>query len=283
MSYREPLLAEVLTCDQAGRGGMFLFTRNRFPGSHSVLISTSRSYGEPNALMGATSRSPSSTRPVWHTNSTTMSLPWMLLGSHGAGGARRNPATQTSSGGACLLHERAVQLEDVVGVLRRPCDRAGHHLGADEVEPVLETGDDPEVAATAPQAPEQLVVLLLTRTYDTPVRRDDLHRSDVVATPAEPAREVTEPAPQGEACDACAGDEAKHRRETVELRLAAARGRSSRTSRRRRLPGNAPPARGSDQSCRSRQNALIVVRRPPGDVGSAPTPRHAVGQPTGRG
>src|SRR5687767_15384978 len=50
--------------------------------------------------MGAASFSPSSSDPVWQKKTATIGLPWISLGSHGAGGAGRIAPTHTSSGGA---------------------------------------------------------------------------------------------------------------------------------------------------------------------------------------
>ena len=59
-------------------------------------------------------------------------------------------------------------------------DRAGEHR-ADWVQPVLEGGDDAEVSAPAPQAPEQIRVLLGAGGQEPPISRDDVGGEQVVA------------------------------------------------------------------------------------------------------
>ena len=62
--------------------------------------------GLPTLRSTATSASPSSGRPVWHTNTATMNWPCTSFGSHGAGGARRSTATLVSSRGAAAESSR---------------------------------------------------------------------------------------------------------------------------------------------------------------------------------
>jgi hypothetical protein len=50
-------------------------------------------------------------------------------------------------------------------LLDRPERRPGHHRGADRVRSELERRDNAEVAAAAPQRPEQLGVLVGARAY----------------------------------------------------------------------------------------------------------------------
>jgi hypothetical protein len=88
------------------------------------------------------------------------------------------------------------------------------------VELVLEARYNPKVAAPATKAPEEVPVLLFARSHHAPVRRDNIHREDVVAAPAISAREITEAAPEREARDARIGDKAEHRGKTVNLCLA---------------------------------------------------------------
>src|SRR5258707_15886826 len=61
--------------------------------------------GLPNALIGATAFSPSATLPEWQTKNATIGLPCISFAIHGAGGARRMPATTANSGGALAAIE----------------------------------------------------------------------------------------------------------------------------------------------------------------------------------
>jgi hypothetical protein len=72
----------------------------------------------------------------------------------------------------------------------------------DAMQAELEFGHDPEVAAAAPDPPEQLGVLVIARPHDVPRRRHDLRRDDVVAREAVLPREPTVASAQGEPPDA---------------------------------------------------------------------------------
>ena len=63
----------------------------------------------------------------------------------------------------------AVEAQHLVGPVDRVGDRSAVDV-RDRVQPVLERGDDPEVAAPAPQRPEQVFVLVLAGG-DAPVHR----------------------------------------------------------------------------------------------------------------
>ena len=131
----------------------------------------------------------------------------------------RRTATLVSSRGAVAL-EFAKGFEHLLASSRAPGDGAAEDLGADGVEPVLERGDDAEVAAAAAQRPEQVGVLVGRRAHDLALGGDHVHRDHVVAGPAVAARQVAEAAADGEAGDAGGGDEAEHGRQPVHLRLA---------------------------------------------------------------
>ena len=76
----------------------------------------------------------------------------------------------------------------------------------------------PKIAAGAADRPEEIGVLVAAGGADLAVRGDDLDLLEVVDRPAEAARQIAEPAAEGEAGDADLGDEAEHRREPVLLR-----------------------------------------------------------------
>ncbi|MDT4830473.1 hypothetical protein FQZ97_639380 [compost metagenome] len=154
------------------------------------------------------------------------------------GGRRRDPqnrhAGQFARG---LCAERTVGVENLPGVVAAPCDRTAQDFGADGKEPVLEGGDDAEVAAAAAQRPEQVLVLVRRRTQDLAAGRHDLHRDHVVAGPAVATREVAESAADGEARDPGGRHKTEHGGEPVQLCLAvdvaqrAARLRARRATR----------------------------------------------------
>ena len=66
------------------------------------------------------------------------------------------------------------QAEDLGRVVHRPRHHTGEHGGAERMEPELEGRDDAEVAAAAPEAPEQVGVLLLAGDEKFAVGRDDV-------------------------------------------------------------------------------------------------------------
>ena len=66
------------------------------------------------------------------------------------------------------------------------------------MQPVLDRGDDAEVAAAASQAPEQVGVLLLGRAEEMAVGGDDVEGQCVVAGESEPPAEASEAAAKRE-------------------------------------------------------------------------------------
>src|SRR6476661_4526193 len=88
------------------------------------------------------------------------------------------------------------------------------------MEPVLEGCDDPEVAAAAAQAPEQVGVLALARGQEAAVGGDDVRRDQVVAGKAVLALEPADAAAERQTRDAGARDGAAGGREAERLRLA---------------------------------------------------------------
>ena len=86
------------------------------------------------------------------------------------------------------------------------------------MRPEAERGDDAEVAAAAPQRPEQLRVLLGARARLRAVGEDDVGLDQVVDREPVLAREVADAAPQGEAADAGGADDPRGRGQTVLVR-----------------------------------------------------------------
>ena len=76
----------------------------------------------------------------------------------------------------------------------------------------------PKIAAGAADRPEEICVLVPAGDANLAVRGDDLDLLEVVDGPTEAARQIPEPATEGEAGDPDLGDEAENRREPVLLR-----------------------------------------------------------------
>src|SRR4029453_15522053 len=70
---------------------------------------------------------------------------------------------------------------------------------ADLMEAERESGDDPEVAATTPERPEEVGVMLTVGEADPAVGGDDLDLLEVVHRPSEATGQVAEPAAEREA------------------------------------------------------------------------------------
>ena len=116
------------------------------------------------------------------------------------------------------LGEHAVGAEDLLGAGGVPQDQTASDRRADRVQQECEPSDHAEVAAAAPQRPEQLCVDLAIGGADRAVGGDDLHLVEVVDGPAEAAHQVAETAAEGQAGDADLGDESEHGRQAVPLR-----------------------------------------------------------------
>ncbi len=74
---------------------------------------------------------------------------------------------------------------------------------------IFERGHDAEVAATAPQAPEQIRILLCADLQDLAVRGHELERCDVVAGETELAHQPSLTAAKSEPGDAGVGSGAQ--------------------------------------------------------------------------
>ena len=115
------------------------------------------------------------------------------------------------------LGEHAVGAEDLLGAGGVPQDQTASDRRADQVQQEGEPSDHAEVAAAAPQRPEQLCVDLAVGGADRAVGGDDLHLVEVVDGPAEAAHQVAETA-AGQAGDADLGDESEHCCQAMPLR-----------------------------------------------------------------
>jgi hypothetical protein len=116
--------------------------------------------------------------------------------------------------------ELAEEPEDVAGARRGMEDRSGQDGRPDLVQAVLEGGDDAEVAAASPEAPEEVRVLALAGAHEARVGRHHVRGHQVVAGQAEAAIEPADAAAEREARDAGGRDHAAGRRQAERLGLA---------------------------------------------------------------
>jgi hypothetical protein len=146
-----------------------------------------------------------------------MGLPCQAWGRNGAGRA------QAHDGGGGQLPRRlfgevAVGGQHLIGPLRAPDDQAAGDHRADLVQAEAEPGDDPKVAATTPQGPEQLGMLVAVGGADRTVGGDDLDLGEVVDRKAEATGQIAPAAAQGQAGHAGLRHEPEHGRQAVGLR-----------------------------------------------------------------
>ena len=96
-------------------------------------------------------------------------------------------------------------------------ERAGEDVRIERVRAERERRHDAEVAASAPQAPEQVRVLVRARTDGLAGREDDIRRDEVVDRQAVPARQPADAAAQREPGDPRPGYDADRHGEAVRL------------------------------------------------------------------
>src|SRR5262245_22691148 len=85
---------------------------------------------------------------------------------------------------------------------------------------VFEGGGDAEVAAAAPDGPEQIGFFLFACAHHLAFGRDQFDRAQIVEGKTVPAHQPSKPTAQGEPGDAGARHDAAGNGEVVELRLA---------------------------------------------------------------
>src|SRR6185312_1768624 len=96
-------------------------------------------------------------------------------------------------------------------------DRAAVDL-LHRVQAELERGDDAKVSAAATERPEEIVVLVIARSHLLAVCGYDLGPDEVVDAQAHTAREIADPAAEGQAADTGRRDHASGRREPMLVR-----------------------------------------------------------------
>jgi hypothetical protein len=107
----------------------------------------------------------------------------------------------------CLTHQVSIRSHDLGGAVHLPQHRPGRH-GAHRMEAEVEGGHHAEVAATAPQGPEQVRMVLLVGVHERPIGEDQVGAEQAVDGEAETTGEVPDAAAQGEAAHPGGGDEA---------------------------------------------------------------------------
>src|SRR5438128_1009038 len=100
-----------------------------------------------------------------------------------------------------------MELQDFGRSVEWPADDASEHEWADRVQPVLERGGHPEIAATTAQCPEELGIGVVAAHEKLTVGGHDLDREQVVAAETEPTRQPAEPAAERQTRDASRGDD----------------------------------------------------------------------------
>ena len=136
-----------------------------------------------------------------------MGCPWSSSGKAGSGWGQPEVGHDPQLVGR-VGHEVTEEPQHLAGLRHGPRQQAGQDGGAERVEPVLERGDHAEVAAAAPQAPEQVGVLLLAGDKKFPVGGDHVAGHEAVNGESEAAHEVADATPQGQPADAGVGDDA---------------------------------------------------------------------------
>src|SRR5581483_3280640 len=169
---------------------------------------------------------------------------------------------------AYVLGERrdevAAEAERLGALVDPPEEQPEVDQRTDLVEPELELGDDAEVAAPAPERPEEVGILGRRRTQDIAPGRDDLGDEEVVDGQAGLARQPAHPAAEREPADPSVADEAAGDGQAVRLggAVQVAPGRATATdgpARRRVDRDLAHPAEVDHQPALADRVAAEVV------------------------
>ena len=129
--------------------------------------------------------------------------------------------------------ELAVEPEQVAGLVQLEEHRPAVDV-LDRAEPELERRDDAEVAAAAPDRPEEVGVVLLAGDVEGAVTGHHVGGQQVVEGEAETAREVADAAAEGQPADTGGRDDAARRGQPERVRrgVEVAPGRAARDPRR---------------------------------------------------
>ena len=128
--------------------------------------------------------------------------------------------------------ELAVQPEQIPGLVQLVEHRPAVDV-LDRAEPELERRHDTEVAATTPDRPEEVRVVLVAGDVEGAVPGDHVRRQQVVQSQPQPPREVADATAEGQAADAGGRDDAAR---SWPVRTGTPR-RSGRPRSRRPRPG----------------------------------------------
>ncbi len=153
--------------------------------------------------------------------------------------------------------------------LSRPLDRMADQAASDRrhrMEAELDRGSDPEVAAAAPQGPEQVRIGVGRDVEDATFRRDELDGEHVVGREAVLRHQPPEPAAERQSGDAGVGDRAARGREAVQCRLTVQLGPEAPAlgAQRHRIAVDVDPSHR-----REVDHQRAVDHRPAGDVVTA--------------
>src|SRR5437016_5446484 len=93
----------------------------------------------------------------------------------------------------CLLHEVAVDPQELFSRGARVQDHPGEHDRPNRMEAKLELGHHAEVPAAAPEPPEEVWILVCTGPDDATIGGHDLRRDEALAGCAELAVDAPRP------------------------------------------------------------------------------------------
>ena len=171
----------------------------------------------------------------------------------------------------------AIEAEHVPGLLHRPKHRPGQHLRPERHAPELELRDDPEVAAAAAHAPEEICVLVRARLHELALGRHEIDRDELVDREPVLAHDPADPAAEREPGDAGVRDDAGRHREPERLRLLVELARAGRRPARAPFASRDRPGRPS--SARGRSSARRLRPTGPGTSAHHCAPRPATRSP----
>ena len=122
--------------------------------------------------------------------------------------------------------------------------------GPTGIQPELEVGDDAEVPAAAPHAPEEVGVLVLAGLHELAVGGDHVHGQQLIDREPVLAHDPADATAEREARQAGVGDDSRRNREPELLRLAIELAEQHAGLGPHRAPPRDPP--GSPSSARGR-------------------------------
>ncbi len=131
-------------------------------------------------------------------------------------GRRDLPAEKAAELLGRMHHVLAVALEHRLGIVELEEHRAAHDV-ADLVELKLEVRNDPEIATTTAQCPEEILILVVAGGHLAAVSQHDIGRQQVVDRKADASRQVSDATAQRQATHPGRRDDAAGRGETERI------------------------------------------------------------------